>query len=134
MTQHLGERSAPALEIEAAHIVGIEEAALDRRRADEGLDDRAAVEAGQIGDELARRPPAALDRRPGGDQAAQHGRLVKRRDLLAKPRRGDVPPFAHGLGCTVHRSTLLSARFPRLGTRLKLPPCTPHQPRPMISA
>src|SRR5690606_9498184 len=90
------ERFLSALEIEAAHILAIEEAALDRRIGAQRTNRMTRIEAQQVVDKVLRRAFAFLHGRPPPDQPAQHCGPILRRDLRAKALDVDVVPNGNG--------------------------------------
>src|SRR5690606_23797132 len=86
----------PALEIEAAHILAIEEAALDRRIGAQRTNRMTRIEAQQVIDKVLRRALAFLHGRPPPDQPAQHGGPILWRNFGAKSIDVDIVPNGNG--------------------------------------
>ena len=110
--------AGPALEIQAAHVIAIEEVAADRRRSFEHGDWFAAVEAAQVVAERARRfarrraPRASPSTRSLSTTGSPAGRISSRNVLRSTPWRTSIcaVSFMGGSGCYSERRARLAWR------------------------
>src|SRR5690606_31116638 len=79
-------------EVEAAHILAIEEATLDRRIGTQRADGTTRIETKQVIDECTWRALACPHSGPVRDEPAQHGGPIPRHDLRTKSLDVDVVP------------------------------------------